>query len=376
MAKNVPLLPEERVKDVGRQTQAAQGAGATSQIAQGIKAATLSSAQGEDNIYRGDLEKDLTGNNKKGSGAGSGGGGYTAATENAPAATPNYDRTMPSVFGDTADPELVAFYQRAMQTLEDAKGQRPTYGSQYDEQIKSLYDQIMGRGPFKYDSKTDPLYQQYVQDYTQQGKMAMRDTMGRAAALTGGYGSSYAQSVGQQQYDQYLQRLAEVLPETYGMALNAWNAEGDQLNSKLATTTDLERSNYNRYLDELSQYNIDVQLAREDADTAYERAKAQEQENYNRQVDEYNRQKDAYNRLLDLIAEGYAPTKEEYAAAGLSEAQGEALRGAYAPAPETKTVYVDKNRRKDKAAEKTVASATSTATAINKAVNNIMKHLS
>ena len=251
----------------------------------------------------------------------------------AAATTPNYDRTVPTVFGDTVDPNLQAQYQNAMQTLEQMKGKAPTYGSQYDAQIQDLYQQIIGRGPFKYDQKVDPLYQQYVQDYTTQGKMAMRDTMGRAAGLTGGYGSSYAQAVGQQQYDQYLQKMADILPETYGMALNAYNAEGDQLNSKLATTTGLEQSDYNRYLDALNQHNLDVQRAQTDADTWYERMTADEQKNYNRQLDKYQLQKEYYNRLMGLISAGYTPSKEDYAAAGLSEAQGAALRAQYAPAP-------------------------------------------
>lgn len=269
--------------------------------------------------------------------SGGAGGGTPAATTTA-ASTANYDRTVPNVFGDTTDPELYAQYQNAMAALEKMKGQAPTYGNQYDAQIQDLYQQIVGRGPFKYDQKTDPLYQQYVQDYTTQGKMAMRDTMGRAAGLTGGYGSSYAQAVGQQQYDQYLQKMADILPETYGMALNAYNAEGDQLSEKLATTTDLERSDYNRYLDALNQHNVDVQRAQTDADTWYDRMVAAEKQAYNRQLDQYDMQKDNYNRLIQLISMGYKPSKKDYNAAGLSEAQGEALRGTYMP--KAQTVYV------------------------------------
>lgn len=277
------------------------------------------------------------------------GGGYIVTTEAAPAATPNYDRSVQSVFGDTSDPELTARYNNAMAALEQMKGQAPVYGSQYDAQIKSLYEQIMGRGEFKYDQKTDPLYQQYVQDYTTQGKMAMRDTMGQAAALTGGYGSSYGQAVGQQQYDQYLQRMADILPQTYGMALDAYNAEGNRLNQNLETTTNLERSDYDKYLDTLNQYNIDYNRAQNDVDTWYDRMVAQEKLNYSRQLDQYEMQKDQYNRLVNLMAMGYTPTVAEYNAAGLSQAQGEALRGAYMPAPETNTVYIKGgNNKSDK----------------------------
>lgn len=281
-----------------------------------------------------------------GGGGGGAGGGSEDSSPSTPA--PSYDRTVPNVFGDTSDPGLTVQYQNAMSALEAMKGKAPVYGSQYDAQIKNLYEQIMGRGPFKYDQKTDPLYQQYVQDYTTQGKMAMRDTMGQAAALTGGYGSSYGQTVGQQQYDQYLQRMADILPQTYGMALDAYNAEGNRLNQNLETTTNLERSDYDKYLDTLNQYNIDVNRAQNDVDTWYDRMVAQEKLNYSRQLDQYDMQKDAYNRLMQLMSMGYTPTKAEYNAAGLSEAQGEALRGAYMPAPETQTVYVrDQNSNRD-----------------------------
>ena len=326
------------------------------------------------------------------------------------------------------DAQLHQQYQNAMAALEAMKGKAPVYGSQYDAQIQDLYNQIMNRGAFKYDSKTDPLYQQYVQDYTTQGKMAMRDTMGQAAALTGGYGSTYAQSVGQQQYDQYLQRMADILPQTYGMALDAYNAQGNEMRQNLAMTQDLEQSDYARYLDALQQHNLDVNREQANADNWYERMVAGDERLYNRAVDEYNRlldadqteyarnmeayeiarqqeaekyrrqqdeyarnmeayeiarqqeaeeyqrqqdeyarllnenqilydraaaeektaysrqldqyemQKDQYNRLMQLIAMGYTPSKEEYNAAGLSEAQGEALRGAYMPEPQT--VYV------------------------------------
>lgn len=266
--------------------------------------------------------------------AGGGGGGSTAKKTSAPK---NYDTTVPNVFGDTNDPELTAQYQNSMAALEAMKGKAPTYGSQYDAQIKSLYEQIMGRDAFKYDQKTDPLYQQYVQDYTTQGRMAMRDTMGQAAALTGGYGSSYGQAVGQQQYDQYLQRMADILPQTYGMALDAYNAEGNRLNQNLETTTNLERSDYDRYLDTLNQHNLDVDRAQNEADTWYDRMTAQEKLNYSRQLDQYDIQKDNYAQLMQLITAGYRPSIEDYNAAGLSQAQGEVLRARYKPKTKKKS---------------------------------------
>ena len=74
-------------------------------------------------------------------------------------------------------------------------------------------------GDFHYDPDSDPVYQAYAARYLRAGRNAMEDTLGRAAALTGGYGSTYAEGAAQQAYDAYLQRLNDVLPDLYGDAL-------------------------------------------------------------------------------------------------------------------------------------------------------------
>ncbi len=201
------------------------------------------------------------------------------------------------------DGEAAARYQSALAEIERLRGEAPRYDSRYDAEIRDLYERIASRAPFRYDSATDPLYQQYRQEYTAQGRMAMRDTMGQAAGLTGGYGSSYAQSAAQQQYDAYLRRLADVLPETYGMALDAWQAEGQDLQRRYSAATALESSDYERYLDELGQYNRTLEAARSDADTAYERLLSGDERAYRRAVDDYERRlaadKLAYQRAKD-----------------------------------------------------------------------------
>lgn len=99
----------------------------------------------------------------------------------------------------------------------------------YIQQLNALYDQIMNRKPFQYDLNGDLLYRQMADKYTQLGQQAMRDTMGQAAALTGGYGNSYAQQVGNQAYQQYLTYLNEQIPGLYDRAYNVWQNEGDRL---------------------------------------------------------------------------------------------------------------------------------------------------
>ena len=207
------------------------------------------------------------------------------------------------------DPDAKLRYESALAELEALRDAAPRYDSRYDEQIRSLYEQLTSRGPFRYDSTTDPLYQQYRQSYVQLGQNAMRDTMGQAAGLTGGYGSSYAQSVGQQQYDAYLRRLADVLPETYGMALQSWQAEGQDLQRRYSAAAALEQSDYERYLDELAQYNRSLDRARSDLDTAYERQFAEDERAYRRAVDDYKRRLDEEERAQSAAASAGSTTR-------------------------------------------------------------------
>ena len=59
--------------------------------------------------------------------------------------------------------------------------------------------------------------------------MAMEDSMGQAAALTGGYGNTYGQAVGQQQYNDYMRKLNGIIPDLENSAFSRWQAEGSNL---------------------------------------------------------------------------------------------------------------------------------------------------
>ena len=91
-----------------------------------------------------------------------------------------------------------AAYRNTMAALKEAEYAEPAYSGSYDREIKNIYDKIVNREGFKYEYSSDPVYGAYRDTYKKQGELAMRDSMGTAANLTGGYASSYAQSVGQQ----------------------------------------------------------------------------------------------------------------------------------------------------------------------------------
>ena len=149
-------------------------------------------------------------------------------------------------------------------------------GGTWADTLNETISQILNRDKFSYDLNGDALYQQYKDQYTTQGKLAMMDTMGQAATMTGGYGNSYAQTAGQQAYQAYLQQLNDVVPELYGMALDQYNQEGQALYDQASLMASMEDQEYGRYRDQLSDYYTELNRLTEDArymsETEYQKA--------------------------------------------------------------------------------------------------------
>ena len=153
--------------------------------------------------------------------------------------------------------------QAAQAYLEQVKASKPgAYQSRWDDELTSLYDQIQNRKKFSYDMGTDPLYQQYREQYQRLGRLAMQDTMGQAAALTGGYGSTYGEQVGQQAYNAYLQNLNDIVPQLQQQAYQRYQDEGTDLYSQYSLVKGRDDTDYGRYRDTVSDYYSDLSDAR------------------------------------------------------------------------------------------------------------------
>ena len=148
---------------------------------------------------------------------------------------------------------------QAQQMLQQHMGNKPgEYQSPWQSQLNDILSQILNREDFKYDLNGDALYQQYKDQYMLQGQQAMMDTMGQAAALTGGYGNSYAQTVGQQTYQGHLQQLNDKIPELYSLALSKYQADGQELMDQFSMVGAMEDQEYGRYRDSVSDYNAEL----------------------------------------------------------------------------------------------------------------------
>jgi peptidoglycan hydrolase-like protein with peptidoglycan-binding domain len=185
----------------------------------------------------------------------------------------------------------------AKAAIEAQMAKKPgAYQSQWQQQLDEAINKILNREKFSYDLNGDALYQQYKDKYIQQGKMAMADTMGQAAAMTGGYGNSYAASVGNQAYQQSLQQLNDIVPELYQMAYDRYQNEGQDLYNQYGIISDRENMDYGRYRDTVSDWRADLDYVtgRYDSERAFDYGKYVDDRNL-----DHTLHQEGYNRLLD-----------------------------------------------------------------------------
>lgn len=162
--------------------------------------------------------------------------------------------------------------QKAQEALSQLEQNSPQgYESEYSGQIQSLLQAVLNREDFSYDVSADPLYRQAKEQAVSLGSRAMRDTMGQAAALTGGYGSSWAQTAGQQSYQEALAELEDVVPQLYEMAYRRYQDQGDTLKSNLSLLQALDEVGYDRYRDTVGDYQKDRTYYADRADQLYGR---------------------------------------------------------------------------------------------------------
>ena len=156
--------------------------------------------------------------------------------------------------------------QKAVQTAQaQAAGQEPvTYSNQYVTQqatkvdpyqsayndiIKQRAEQIANRDPFSYNFNEDPLYQNYKDQYQRQATLGQESAMANAAALSGGYGSSYATTAGNLAYQENMAQLNNVIPQLYQMAYDKYNTDLANQRADLEMYQNLDNVDYGRYRD-------------------------------------------------------------------------------------------------------------------------------
>lgn len=209
----------------------------------------------------------------------------------------------------------------------------------YEPELTDVLTQLQSRQPFAYDPETDAVYQALQSLYQTQGQQAMRDTMGQAASLTGGYGSSYAQTAGQQAYQNSLDALAQQLPQLYSLAQRSYELEGQRLQDQADVIGQLQDNAVDRYNAqqehwqsmadrEQAGYWNQAQMDAQAQQLAYQQQADAQDAARDAQSAQSAAQRNAWQQAMDSIALGVVPASAILTAAGISPAWAQSMAAA------------------------------------------------
>ncbi len=178
--------------------------------------------------------------------------------------------------------------------------EQPAYESKYQGQMDTALSNVTNRKQFEYDPLKDANYTAMAKVYQKQGEQAAKNTLGDAAALNGGYGSSYAVTASQQARNDYNQQLASQIPALQEAAYNRYLNNYNMDVTALSALKDADDSAYNKYRDKVSdsqwKYGSDYQNYRDDV------SDSQWQKSYDRSVLESDRDYN-YKKSRDQVAD-------------------------------------------------------------------------
>ena len=243
--------------------------------------------------------------------------------------------------------------QQTLQQLQDSKPQG--YESRFGDKLDQMLEKILNPDKFNYSFDGDALAKQMAERYKQNAKLAMMDSMGQAAALTGGYGNSYGQQAGQTAYQQQMLGLYDKQLELQDRAWDRYKYGQQQLADQYNQLQNADATEYNRYLDRYNQWSGERDYAANRYDTEYSRDYGQYSDRLNywtqmaglenqdfrtkQQAEEAKREWDkefnykqmtadrayAYDICTAILANGKMPSDEQLKAAGISKSDAKKM---------------------------------------------------
>lgn len=121
-------------------------------------------------------------------------------------------------------------------------------GSQWDDLLNQVANEL---ATMNYEDWTKgDQYKALAERYGNQGRMSMQDVLGQISSRTGGLASSYAATAAQQEYNQFMSQLEDVARQMY-------SSDRSDLLDKANMYRQLGQDDYDKYLDDLGQWNTD-----------------------------------------------------------------------------------------------------------------------
>lgn len=191
---------------------------------------------------------------------------------------------------------------------------RPSFDYTYDPEMRALIDQILNSNLA--DWKQGDQFAALKDQYAANGEMGMNDLLGQVSSRTGGLASSYAASVANQEYNDWMSKLEQAAQEMYQQD------RSDKLNN-LGVLNDAYNREYGEYGDKLNQWNTDRAFDYQRQQDALANEWQQKEWDYNMSQDEYNR---LAQQADNLAAYG---DFSGYKALGYTDSQINKMRQAY-----------------------------------------------
>lgn len=191
---------------------------------------------------------------------------------------------------------------------------KPSFDYSYDSEMRALIDQILNSNLS--DWKQGDQYAALRDQYAANGQMSMTDLLGQVSSRTGGLASSYAASVANQEYNDWMSKLEQAAREMYQQD------RSDKLNN-LGVLSDAYDREYGEYGDKLNQWTTDRAFDYQRQQDALANEWQQKEWDYNMSQDEWNR---AAQQAEIMASYG---DFSGYKALGYTDSQIESMRQAY-----------------------------------------------
>ena len=185
----------------------------------------------------------------------------------------------------------------------------PTYENKYESAQKKALDAVIERPDFAWSPETDPTWSSYKKSYLREGERAQANALAQASAGTGGRASTAAITAAGQAGDYYAAKLNDMIPTLYKEAFDRYLKDYDMRLSDLGAINSQEQLDYQKYLDQLGQYNKDRNQAYSEYQGEYGQLgdflaalQGQDQTIYQRAMEQEDRKRQAHEAE---VAEAY-----------------------------------------------------------------------
>lgn len=152
-----------------------------------------------------------------------------------------------------------AVEQARQEALASDRRKPGEYVSKWQDQLDAAMEKILNREKFSYDLNGDALYRQYKDQAVQNGRLAMQDTLGQAAAMTGGFSSSYGQTAAQQAYQRQMTDLGDKASALYDKARAEYDRQGNGDKQAYDLLLQRENSSQSQYRQNLAAWEAENQ---------------------------------------------------------------------------------------------------------------------